>query len=85
MIAKYFATSLAIEKVVSEPRVISSALPVSTTSSSLVGLLSRSTMLPASFAAWVPVFIATATSAWASAGASLVPSPVIATSRPSAW
>ena len=39
-------------------------------------------MLPASFAAWVPVFMATPTSAWASAGASLVPSPVIATSLP---
>ena len=39
-------------------------------------------MLPASLAADVPVFIATPTSAWASAGASLVPSPVIATSRP---
>ena len=38
--------------------------------------------LPASLAACVPVFIATATSAWASAGASFVPSPVIATSRP---
>ena len=85
MIAKYFETSLAIEKVVSEPRVISSCLPVSTISSSLVGLLSRSTMLPASLAACVPVFMATATSACASAGASLVPSPVIATNRPSAW
>ena len=39
-------------------------------------------MLPASFAAWVPVFIATPTSAWASAGASFVPSPVMATRRP---
>ena len=39
-------------------------------------------MLPASLAAWVPVFMATPTSAWASAGASLVPSPVIATSFP---
>jgi hypothetical protein len=39
-------------------------------------------MLPASRAACVPVFIAIATSAWASAGASLVPSPVIATSLP---
>ena len=39
-------------------------------------------MLPASLAAAVPVFIATPTSACASAGASLVPSPVIATSRP---
>ena len=42
-------------------------------------------MFPASRAAWVPVFIATPTSACASAGASLVPSPVIATSRPSVW
>ena len=39
-------------------------------------------MLPASFAADVPVFMATPTSACASAGASLVPSPVIATSLP---
>ena len=83
-IAKYLAMSLAIENVVSAPRVISSCLPTSTISMSFVGLESRSTMLPASRAAWVPVFIATPTSAWASAGASLVPSPVIATSRPSA-
>ena len=82
MIAKYFATSLAIEKVVSTPRVMSICLPISTTSKSLVGLESRSTMLPASLAACVPVFIATPTSACASAGASLVPSPVIATSFP---
>ena len=41
-------------------------------------------MLPASLAAWVPVFMATPRSAWASAGASLVPSPIIATSRPPA-
>jgi hypothetical protein len=53
-------------------------------SMSLVGLESRSTMFPASLAACVPVFIATPTSAWASAGASFVPSPVIATSLPSA-
>ena len=39
-------------------------------------------MLPASRAATVPVFIATPTSAWASAGASLVPSPHMATSLP---
>ena len=84
MIAKYLATSLAIENVVNEPRVISSCLPTSTISISFVGLLSRSTMLPASLAAWVPVFIATPTSAWASAGASLVPSPVIATRLPPA-
>ena len=82
MIAKYLAMSLAIENVVSAPRVISSCLPISTISISLVGSESRSTMLPASLAADVPVFIATPTSAWASAGASLVPSPVIATSRP---
>src|SRR6266508_3876105 len=81
MIAKYFATSLAIENVVSAPRVMSSCLPISTISMSFVGLESRSTMLPASRAAWVPVFMATPTSACASAGASLVPSPVIATSR----
>ena len=37
MIAKYFATSLAIEKVVSAPRVIRSCLPISTISISLVG------------------------------------------------
>ena len=41
-------------------------------------------MLPASRAACVPVFIATPTSDCASAGASLVPSPHIATSRPPA-
>ncbi len=63
MMAKYLATSLAMENVVSEPRVISSCLPISTTSISLVGLESRSTMLPASLAAWVPVFMATPTSA----------------------
>ena len=82
MIAKYLATSLAIENVVSVPRVISNCLPISTISISLVGFESRSTMLPASLAACVPVFIATPTSACASAGASLVPSPVIATSLP---
>src|SRR6266446_4574511 len=79
MMAKYLATSLAILNVVSAPRVIKSCLPTSTTSISLVGLESRSTMLAASLAACVPVFIATPTSAWANAGASLVPSPVIAT------
>ena len=82
MMAKYLATSLATENVVSAPRVISSCLPISTISISFVGSESRSTMLPASLAACVPVFIATPTSAWASAGASLVPSPVMAISRP---
>src|SRR6201993_4389551 len=37
MMAKYLATSLAIEKVVSAPRVISNCLPISTISISLVG------------------------------------------------
>src|SRR6185437_13631772 len=82
MIAKYFATSLAMEKVVSAPRVISNCLPMPTISISFVGSLSRSTMLPASRAAGVPVFMATPTSACASAGASLVPSPHMATSLP---
>ena len=40
-------------------------------------------MLAASLAADVPLFMASPTSAWASAGASLVPSPVIATRWPS--
>ena len=82
MMAKYLATSLAMENVVSAPRVISSCLPMPTISMSLVGSESRSTMLPASRAATVPVFMATPTSAWASAGASLVPSPHMATSLP---
>ena len=84
MMAKYFATSLAMLNVVSEPRVMSSCLPISMISMSLVGFESRSTMLPASLAACVPVFMATPTSAWASAGASLVPSPIMATMRPPA-
>src|ERR1035441_7740107 len=83
-IAKYLAISLAMENVVSAPRVMSSCLPMATTSMSLVGLLSRSTILPASLAAMVPVFMARPTSAWARAGASLVPSPVMATRRPPA-
>ena len=82
--AKYFATSLAMLKVVIEPRVMSSCLPMAMTSRSLVGSESRSTMLAASLAADVPLFIARPTSAWASAGASFVPSPVIATRWPSA-
>jgi hypothetical protein len=61
MIAKYFATSSAMENVVNAARVISSCLPISTISISFVGSESRSTVLPASFAADVPVFIATPT------------------------
>ena len=48
MIAKYFDTSFAMLNVVNAPRVISNCLPISTTSISLVGLLSKSTMLAAS-------------------------------------
>src|SRR4029450_5918776 len=62
MIAKYLATSLGMLHVVRAPRVISICLPVSTTSRSFVGFESRSIMLPASLAAWVPVFMATAPS-----------------------
>src|ERR1017187_9142386 len=62
MMAKYLATSLAMLKVVSAPRVISNCLPISTISINLVGLESRSTMLPASLAAWGPAFMGTPTS-----------------------
>ena len=82
IIAKYLATSFAIENVVNVPRVINNCLPISTISISFVGSLSKSTMLPASFAACVPLFIATPTFACANAGASFVPSPIIATSLP---
>ena len=51
MMAKYFATSFAMENVVNAPRVMSSCLPISTISMSLVGFESRSTMFPASLAA----------------------------------
>ena len=84
MMAKYLAMSLAMENVVRDPRVMSSCLPISTTSRILVGSESRSTILAASLAAVVPEFIARPTLAWARAGASLVPSPVIATILPSA-
>jgi hypothetical protein len=62
-IAKYLAMSLAKEKVVSAPRVMRSCFPISTVSSSFVGFESRSTRFAASLAAYVPAFIATATSA----------------------
>jgi len=50
MIAKYFATSLATEKVVRAPRVISICLPIDTRSMSFVGSESRSIRLAASLA-----------------------------------
>ena len=49
--AKYLATSLAIEKVVRLTLVIRSCFPIRTISISFVGEESRSTMLPASLAA----------------------------------
>ena len=58
IMAKYLAISLAMEKVVRLPRVMSSCLPISTTSRILVGSESRSTILAASLAAVVPLFIA---------------------------
>ncbi|CEX87587.1 Uncharacterised protein [Streptococcus pneumoniae] len=82
MIAKYFAISFAILNVVKAPRVINNCLPIPTTSIIFVGFESRSIMFAASFAAVVPLFIANPTSACANAGASFVPSPVIATSFP---
>ncbi len=79
IIAKYFATSFAMLNVVTAPRVMSSCFPSMTTSIILAGLDSRSTMFAASFAACVPEFMARPTSATANAGASFVPSPIIAT------
>ena len=81
-IAKYFEISLANENVVNAPRVINCCFPISTTANNLVGSESKSTILPASLAACVPEFIAKPISACASAGASLVPSPTIATKCP---
>ncbi len=65
--------------VVSDPLVMSICFPRNMTSISFVGLLSRSIILAASLAACVPLFIASPTSAFARAGASLVPSPTMAT------
>ena len=76
-IAKYLATSLAMLNVVIAPRVISNCLPSFTTFSIFEGSESRSTILAASFAAAVPLFIASPMSAFANAGASLVPSPTM--------
>ena len=84
IMAKYFAISFAILNVVKDPLVIKSCFPISTTSRIFVGSESRSTIFAASLAACVPEFIARPTSACASAGASFVPSPVMATTFPSA-
>ncbi len=63
MMAKYFATSLAIEKVVRAPRVINICLPIATRSVSFVGSESRSIRFAASLAGIVPECIARPTSA----------------------
>ena len=72
-------------KVVKAPRVITIVLPTKIISINLVGSESKSIKLPASLAAWVPLFMANPTSACAKAGASLVPSPVMATKKPFCW
>ena len=51
IMAKYFATSLAMENVVKVPQVINNCFPISTISINFVGSLSKSTMFPASLAA----------------------------------
>ena len=51
IIAKYLATSLAIEKVVKLPLVINNCFPIRTISINLVGEESKSTIFPASLAA----------------------------------
>src|SRR5438309_1070989 len=79
---KYFAMSFVTLNVVMAPRVIRSCLPTSTTFRIFAGSESRSTMLAASRAAEVPLFIAIPTSAFARAGASFVPSPSTPTTCP---
>ncbi len=56
--AKYFCKSLAMEKVVSDPRVMSSCFPISMTSISFAGRYPDPPFFPASLAAWVPEFMA---------------------------
>ncbi len=63
MMAKYFETSFAMLKVVSGAAGHQELLSVLDYLQQLGRFESRSTRLPASFAACVPVFIATATSA----------------------
>jgi hypothetical protein len=66
---KYLAASLAMLNVVMAPLVISNYFPSFTTFSILDGSESKSTILSASLAAAVPLFIASSISALASAGA----------------
>ena len=63
IIAKYLAISFEIENVVNDPLVISNCFPISITSKIFVGFESKSTILAASFAEVVPLFIAIPTSA----------------------
>ena len=82
MIAKYLATSFAIENVVSEPRVISSCLPISTISMSFVGIAVEVDHVAGLFGGLRAGVHRDADVGDASAGASFVPSPVIATRLP---
>ncbi len=82
IMAKYFATSLTMLKVVSEPRSHQHLFASNVHYLDQLGRVESNPPYCPSFAAQVPEFIATATSACASAGASLVPSPVIAAKRP---
>jgi hypothetical protein len=60
---RYFARSAAVQKIVSERRVNSICLSVSTIAVNFVGFESKATRVPASLATCVPEVIATATSA----------------------
>ena len=84
MIAKYLAMSLAMENVVSAPRVISNCLPISTISRSACGIGVQIDHVAGLFGRRRAGVHRNPTSACASAGASLVLSPVIATSLPPA-
>ncbi len=84
MIAKYFATSFAIENVVSAPRVISNCLPISTISMSFVGIRVEIDHVPGFLCRLRAGVHRDSDVGLRQRGASLVPSPVIATSLPSA-
>ena len=83
MMAKYLATSLAIEEGGEErPEEIEELLADLDNLDELGRVGVEVDHVAGSLAATVPVFMATPTSAWAKAGASLVPSPVMAISLP---
>jgi len=82
--AKYLATSLAIEKVVIAPRVNQQLLADRDDLDQLGRVRVQVDHVGRFLAGEVPLFMASPTSAWATAGASFVPSPVMATRWPSA-